>query len=44
MTAAGAPIEFKAVTRRYGSVTADNREGILKPGMPIEADLAGGPR
>jgi membrane fusion protein YbhG len=25
-------------------VTADNREGVLKPGMPVEADLSGGAR
>ena len=22
-------------------VTADNRDGVLKPGMPVEADLTG---
>ena len=22
-------------------ITADNREGVLKPGMPVEADLSG---
>ena len=39
--APGAKVQILDGDKTLGQVTADNRDGVLKPGMPVEADLSG---